>query len=81
MAPERQPGYHAAWADLHHAAVAQGAHAWRFSALDDPDLFLEFLEFRAGSDPRADPEVRALLILLDTHWGSAAAEEWREVQA
>jgi hypothetical protein len=74
------PLYEQRWADLHLAATALGAHAWRFVSSTDPCAYLEFIEFRAGADPRADPAVRAALRLLDEHVGASAEEEWEEPQ-
>lgn len=37
--------YDLAWAAYVEAAEGAGAHAWRFSAEGDPDLYLEFLEY------------------------------------
>jgi hypothetical protein len=70
--------YDALWAGLADAAIASGAHAWRFVARDDPDLRLEFLEFADGSDPRDLPEVTSFLLRLDSEIGDAEVEEWNE---
>ncbi len=80
---ERWSEYDAAWARLHRAATARGAHAWRFVSGERENLYIEFLEFAAGSDPRSDPEAAAALADLQKSFGdappSAAVEEWREV--
>jgi hypothetical protein len=70
--------YGALWTGLASAAIASGAHAWRFVARDDPDLRLEFLEFAESADPRAIAEVTSLLQRLDAEIGNAEAEEWDE---
>jgi hypothetical protein len=70
--------YGALWTGLASAAIASGAHAWRFVARDDPDLRLEFLEFADGSDPRDLPEVTSFLLRLDSEIGDAEVEEWNE---
>lgn len=70
--------YDALWTELASAAIASGAHAWRFVARDDPDLRLEFLEFADGSDPRDLPEVTSFLLRLDSEIGDAEVEEWNE---
>jgi hypothetical protein len=76
--PARRTAYDAAWSDLQAAVRARGAHAWRFVAEPRPDLFLEFLEFAAGSDPRATPAIAAALDALDREFGTGATDEWRE---
>jgi hypothetical protein len=70
--------YDALWSALQGAATAAGARAWRFVAQGDQGLHLEFLEFAEGSDPRALPEVAALLGRLDAEVGGAEVEEWDE---
>lgn len=81
---ERRAEYNAAWERLHRSATAQGAHAWRFISAKRDDLFLEFLEFAAGADPRDRSETMAALDHLGTSFGTPPppadpAEEWREV--
>jgi hypothetical protein len=75
---ERLPLYEQRWADLHVAATALGAHAWRFVSSTDPCAYLEVIEFRTDADPRADPAVRNALRLLDARVGASAVEEWGE---
>ena len=58
VAPARSAAYADAWHHLHALATARGAHAWRFRAAECDGLFLEFLEFGAERDLRADAEVR-----------------------
>lgn len=78
--PALRARYEAAWARVHAAAVAREAHAWRFRSAEEEGLFLEFLEFRADRDPRADPEARSALEALAA-LGQGAAEEWTEIPA
>lgn len=82
----RREPYDAAWTRLHAAVTGQGAHAWRFVGRENPGIFLEFLEFASGADPRRESEVRAALAALDTEHphraaASAAPEEWLEIPA
>ena len=70
--------YDEIWAGIVAAATATGAHAWRFSAASDPTLRLEFLEFKAGADPRSATEAGALLGRLDREIAPAIVEEWLE---
>jgi hypothetical protein len=78
VAPERRAAYDAAWARLHAAATARGAHAWRFRSAADEERALEFLEFAAEADVRAHPEVRAALDALEESSAPAVVEEWIE---
>ena len=75
-----RPVYDAAWERLRAAATALGAHAWRFQSTIHPDRYLEFLEFAADRDPRADATVAAPLLALDRDLGPAGAEEWVELK-
>ena len=80
----RRAEYEAAWARLHAAATGRGAHAWRFRSARVPGLYLEFLEFGAGADLRADPDAQAALRALDAafaepHPAPEAQEEWIEI--
>jgi hypothetical protein len=69
--------YRRSWSAVREAVEARGAHAWAFSSAGDAAEMMEFLEFRAGSDPREDPRVAALLRELDrAHDG--VTEEWEE---
>jgi hypothetical protein len=74
---DQHAAYDAAWHHLRDAAVARGAHAWRFRSAADATEFLEFLEFRAGADPRSHTPVRDALAALD-RLAPASPEEWRE---
>ena len=78
VAPDRKPGYDAAWAALAAAAAARDAHAWRFVSVENPSMHLEFLEFRSDADPRADEAVRSALHLLNERATPAVTEEWEE---
>lgn len=68
--------YAALWQALAAEVEARGAHAWRFTAADRPELRLEFLEFAAGADPRSAPAVADALRDLDQRIGAAAVEVW-----
>jgi hypothetical protein len=83
--PPRREEYDAAWERAQSAAVARGAHAWRFASSTRSDLFLEFLEFAAGEDPRADPGLATALAQLGREFPSPPpaadpTEEWTEVE-
>lgn len=75
--PPAREAYDFAWGEVARLARGQGAHAWRFVELAGESEFLEFLEFAAGRDPRADGEVAAALRRLGA-LGNGAAEEWEE---
>ena len=83
--PQHRRGeYAAAWAELHAAATAQGAHAWHFVSAETPGVFLEFLEFGPESDIRADPAVLEAIRLLHSEFGMPypspnTLEEWVEI--
>ncbi len=66
VSPERREEYDAAWARLHAAATARGAHAWRFASVTHDDVYVEFLEFTPDQDPREDLEAGAALRALET---------------
>ena len=70
--------YEALWSSLQAAAVALGAHAWRFAARDEPSRYLEFLEFAEDADPRSRPDIGDLLARLNREIGAAELEEWVE---
>ena len=70
--------YEELWSALQSAAVALGAHAWRFAARDDPSRYLEFLEFAEDADPRSRADVGDLLSRLDREIGAGELEEWVE---
>ena len=77
----RNDAYDAAWARLNDAAVARGAHAWRFISASEPLVFLEFLEFAGDADLRQDPEVIAAIAALHDEFGDPppqpkTLEEW-----
>lgn len=78
---ERIPEYAEAWAALHNAATARGAHAWAFASADHRDVYVEFLEFGAESDVRSDPGVVAAIQVLHEKFGEPypaprTLEEW-----
>jgi hypothetical protein len=77
VAPPRRADYDAGWAGLQAAVQARGAHAWRFRSDPRPDLYLEFLEFAPGADPRDEPGVAAALRALDAAFGPGSVDEWR----
>jgi hypothetical protein len=77
---DRRAAYDAAWAAARDRAERRGAHAWRFVAAGSAELFLEFLEFAAESDPRDDPQLAAALRRLDRELGAADVEEWDELK-
>jgi hypothetical protein len=76
VSAERRAAYDLAWERLHGEVTDLGAHAWRFRSTTEPDLFLEFLEFKADPDPRRYPAVAAAFDDLETASPAAAAEEW-----
>ncbi len=64
VSPAQQPAYRAAVAALAARLERGEAHVWVFRSRDDPDEFLEFVEGRGGTSPRAavtDPGARDLL--------------------
>jgi hypothetical protein len=80
---ERRFEYETAWRELHRAATALGAHAWRFHADEVDGLFLEFLEFGTDADIRGDPEVLEAIKALhegfhDPYPMPKTIEEWIE---
>lgn len=77
IGPDAIADYRRSWSAVRDAVEATGAHAWAFSSAARRGEMMEFLEFRAGSDPREDPRVAALLGELDrAHDG--VTEEWEE---
>jgi hypothetical protein len=77
MVPATQRAeYDAAWHHLHSEITTSGAHAWRFQSLAARDLHLEFIEFKASTDPRPHPPIAAALHHLDSLFPAAAVEEW-----
>jgi hypothetical protein len=78
---ERIPEYAEAWAALHNAATARGAHAWAFASADHRDVYVEFLEFDQDTDVRSDPAVVAAIQALHEKFGDPypaprRLEEW-----
>jgi hypothetical protein len=78
---ERIPEYAEAWAVLHNAASARGAHAWAFASATHRDVYVEFLEFDADSDVRSDETTVAAIQVLHEKFGDpypppVTLEEW-----
>lgn len=71
--------YEEAWRRLAETVGARGAHAWRFRSEQDPALFVEFLEFGAGADPRDDPSVARALEALEMI-GRGDSEGWIDAE-
>lgn len=71
--------YEAAWAALAAPVRDRGAHAWRFRGETDRLLFIEFLEFADGVDPRDDDAVRAALDELE-RIGAGNSEGWLDAE-
>jgi hypothetical protein len=67
--------YRDAWATLRRAVEAAGGNAWRFRSAEQSERYIEFLEFRAGADPRQVPEVATALAVLDRRF-PGRVEEW-----
>lgn len=78
VAGSRAADYDALWSAVRQRVEAAGAHAWRFAAADDGTRRMEFIEFRAGADPRRGPEVRAALDRLEGAF-PGEEEEWDDV--
>lgn len=72
--------YRELWSALEAEATEAGAHAWRFASPRDGELHLEFLEFRAGADPREGEGTRAILRGLEAEVATAEVEEWVEAR-
>lgn len=66
------------WSELTDIAAGAGFHAWRFASPADPAQRLEFLEYEAGSDPRAEDGAAAVLRNLDVEVAAPQVEEWLE---
>ena len=78
---DRIPEYAEAWAVLHNAATARGAHAWAFASADHRDTYIEFLEFGDDSDVRNDTATVAAIQALhekfhDPYPQPMTREEW-----
>lgn len=79
--PQDRSALHAElWEAVSRPVTAAGGHAWRFVSSADERQSLEFLEFKAGSDPRRDPRVAEALKRLDEAVGPAQVEEWLEAR-
>lgn len=75
----RREAYEAAWSRVHFEATRQGSHAWRFASAARGDLFLEFLEFAADSDPRREPQLADALARIEAEF-TGEGEEWVELR-
>ncbi|HET7274698.1 MAG TPA: hypothetical protein VFI91_05935 [Longimicrobiaceae bacterium] len=71
--------YDTAWSALVAAAKEKTAHAWRFSALDNEDTYLEFLEFAPEADPRQSRTVAEALERIEAVCRAMSTEEWEEI--
>jgi hypothetical protein len=69
--------YDARWSRFRDMARGAGAKAWRFRSISDPALYVEFLEFAEGSDPRGLAELASATAALDAA-GAGAEEEWAD---
>jgi len=67
--------YLEAWERLAGLVQEAGGHAWCFRSMEDDALRIEFLEFRAGSDPRAEAAVREAAEALEKI-SQGRTEEW-----
>jgi hypothetical protein len=67
--------YLAAWERLAGLVQATGGHAWGFRSVRDEALRIEFLEFRAGADPRTEAAVREAAEALE-EISRGLSEEW-----
>lgn len=62
------PAYRAAWARLQARAGELGCRAWLFRAVEDPDRYVEFLEWKdaeTGTRPLNDRLIVELLASLE----------------
>jgi hypothetical protein len=77
-----QPDYAAGWRAFVAAARSAGANAWRFRAAEDPDRYMEFLEWQDdGSHAAAawrDGDIAGLGAALDSRFGAGDATGWQE---
>ena len=70
--------YLVAWSAVSTAAIAAGARAWLFRATDDPDTYIEFIEWRQESIVGPDwPVSLAGWTDLD-RFGAAVTRQWQE---
>ena len=79
LEPDQGARYEEAWRRLAAAVTARGAHAWRFRSGQDAALFVEFLEFGTGADPREDAVVLEALESLEII-GSGVSEDWIDAE-
>jgi len=61
---EERHRYGSAWKRVVEAATLAGARAWRFASIEGID-HIEFLEFRAGNDPRDNAGVAKAIAGLE----------------
>jgi hypothetical protein len=77
-----QQDYADGWRAFVDAAGAAGANAWRFCATEDPDRFMEFLEWQdEGSHIAAawtDEDRARLGAALDSRFGAGNTTGWQE---
>ena len=67
--------YGRAWQTVRDAAKVVECRAWRFESARDPELFVEFLEFGEGPDPRESGELASALRALQ-EFGPGDSREW-----
>jgi len=65
IASDRRRAYDDAWEAVRERAEQRKVNAWRFAHPGSPGLFVEFLEFEHGSDPRAAGALGEALEALD----------------
>lgn len=76
----RREAYDRAWHLLRARATAIGVHAWRFSSTERAGVFIEFLEFADGFDPRSDAGVKQAVDALESAFNvDASSVQGREV--
>jgi len=74
--------YFAGWRNVRDAVTERGGHAWIFAGADDPDRFIEFIEWKQGDDGPAlidEAAVRSTRSDLD-RCGSATEQLWKEAE-
>jgi hypothetical protein len=82
---DRRTEYERDWSRVVELAKEHGFHAWRFRAVSPEELYVEFLEFRRGADPRKRVQVAWALEEIRHHFPDPAPppsspdEEWDSV--
>ncbi len=77
MALDRSDGYDHAWQRLRDAVATASGRAWRYQGAERQDQFLEFIEWKGGSDfANAEPIARRRLDVDAIAPGSS--ELWNE---